>query len=124
MIILVKLTRTQEERKQGKRFTSRQERGKKGETGKRFTSGGQKKGNKEAIHIKAGTREERKQGRQFNCGLRVNYLYVPDAARVLLLDIYHKDETDDLAAAEKRQLAVLAQAYREEVRRVHGRKGK
>ena len=57
-------------------------------------------------------------------GLRVVYLYVPETDRILLLDVYDKDEADDLTPNEKRLLAALAQAYREEVRREQGRKGR
>ena len=56
-------------------------------------------------------------------GLRIIYLHVPDAGRVLLLDVYDKDEADDLMPDEKRLLDSLAQAYREEVRRSQERKG-
>jgi hypothetical protein len=44
-------------------------------------------------------------------------LYVPDADRVFLVDVYDKDEADDLTFDEKRLLASLAETYREEVRR-------
>ena len=56
-------------------------------------------------------------------GLRVIYLHVPDAARILLLDVYDKDEADDLTPNEKRMLASLAQAYRDEARQAYDRKG-
>ena len=58
-----------------------------------------------------------RRGKGTRGGLRIIYLYVPDADRVLLLDVYDKDETDDLTHQEKRQLASLAQSYRKEVRR-------
>lgn len=54
-------------------------------------------------------------------GLRIIYLHVPEADRVLLLDVYDKDEVDDLTSSEKRLLASLAQAYRDEVHRAQGR---
>lgn len=47
-------------------------------------------------------------------GVRVIYLYVPEAQRIDLLDIYGKDEKDDLTAAEKKVLAQLAAAARQE----------
>src|SRR5580700_5731939 len=40
-------------------------------------------------------------------GLRVIYLYVPEAFRIDLIDIYGKDEKDDLTPAEKKILARL-----------------
>ena len=65
-----------------------------------------------------------RRGKGTRGGLRIVYLYVPDADRVLLLDVYDKDEADDLTPDEKRLLASLAQAYREEVRRSLERKGR
>lgn len=47
-------------------------------------------------------------------GARVIYLHVPDAKRFYLLDIYGKNEKDNLAAAEKKALAKLAAAYKQE----------
>lgn len=41
-------------------------------------------------------------------GARLIYLYVPEARHFYLLDIYGKDEKDDLSASEKRALARLA----------------
>jgi hypothetical protein len=49
--------------------------------------------------------------------LRIIYLHVADADRVLLLVVYDKDEADDLSAAEKKELSALADEYRAEVRR-------
>ena len=42
-------------------------------------------------------------------GARVIYLYVPEARRFFLLDIYGKDEKDDLSSQEKKSLAKLAE---------------
>jgi len=41
-------------------------------------------------------------------GLRVIYLYLPEQSWVFLLDIYGKDEKDDLSREEKKMLASLA----------------
>jgi hypothetical protein len=41
-------------------------------------------------------------------GARVIYLHVPEAKRFFMLDVYGKDEKDDLSASEKRELASLA----------------
>jgi len=41
-------------------------------------------------------------------GARVIYLYVPEAKWFFMLDIYGKDEKDDLSAGEKKELAKLA----------------
>ena len=51
---------------------------------------------------------EREQG-----GLRVIYLYLPEQGWVFLLDIYGKDEKDDLSREEKKVLASLASRIRE-----------
>ncbi len=42
-------------------------------------------------------------------GARVIYLHVPMAKRFYLLDIYGKDEKDDLSNDEKKQLRKLAE---------------
>ena len=65
-----------------------------------------------------------RRGKGARGGLRVIYLHVPDVQRVLLLDVYDKEEADDLTPVEKRLLASLAQAYREETRQVQKRKGR
>lgn len=57
-------------------------------------------------------------------GLRIIYLHVPDVDRVLLLDVYDKDEAQDLTKDEKRALSALAQEYRDEVRRAAEWKGR
>lgn len=41
-------------------------------------------------------------------GARVIYLYVPEAKRFYLIDIYGKDEKDDLNADEKKAMARIA----------------
>jgi hypothetical protein len=55
-----------------------------------------------------------RRGKGARGGLRVIYLYVPEAERILLLDVYDKGEAEDLSPAEKRQLVELAGAYRRE----------
>src|SRR5215208_4366322 len=47
-------------------------------------------------------------------GFRVIYLDIPEVDCVLLLDIYGKDEKDDLNAAEKKLLKLLAQELKQE----------
>src|SRR5438874_1679235 len=44
-----------------------------------------------------------KRGKGKRGGARVIYLYVPTARQFYLLDIYGKDEKDDLSADEKKQ---------------------
>jgi hypothetical protein len=47
-------------------------------------------------------------------GLWVVYLHVPEASRVDFFDVYEKDEKDDLTPQEKKMLAELAKAVRQE----------
>ncbi len=47
-------------------------------------------------------------------GLRVIYLYVPEARRVDFFDVYGKDEKDDLTPKEKKILSDLAKRIRQE----------
>lgn len=49
---------------------------------------------------------QRGKGKRGGC--RLIYLYVPEARCFYLLDIYGKNEKDDLSAAEKKVLAQLA----------------
>ena len=47
-------------------------------------------------------------------GLRVVYLYIPQAFRIDLIDVYGKDEKADLAPQEKKTLRGLAAQMRQE----------
>jgi hypothetical protein len=42
-------------------------------------------------------------------GVRIIYLYIPEVFRIDLIDIYGKDEKDDLSPKEKKILSRLAQ---------------
>lgn len=53
-----------------------------------------------------------RRGKGTRGGLRIIYLYVPETCRVLLLDVYDKNEADDLTADERKLLANLADDYR------------
>ena len=48
-----------------------------------------------------------KRGQGKRGGARVIYLYVPEAKWFFMLDIYGKDEQDDLSPAQKKTLAQL-----------------
>ena len=48
-----------------------------------------------------------KRGQGKRGGARVIYLYVPEAKWFFMLDIYGKDEKDDLSPAQKKTLAQL-----------------
>jgi hypothetical protein len=53
------------------------------------------------------------RGKGSRGGLRVIYLYLPEQSWVFLLDIYGKDEKDDLSGQEKKVLASLAGRIRD-----------
>jgi hypothetical protein len=55
-----------------------------------------------------------KRGKGKRGGARVIYLYVPTAKRFYLLDVYDKDEKDDLSAHEKKQLRHLSELLKKE----------
>lgn len=56
-----------------------------------------------------------KRGKGKRGGARVIYLHIPEAKRFFMLDIYDKDEQEDLSAAERKLLAKLAGDYKREV---------
>ena len=45
-------------------------------------------------------------------GARVVYLHIPEVGQFLMLDIYGKNEKDDLTPTEKRDLRELAREYK------------
>jgi hypothetical protein len=45
-------------------------------------------------------------------GARVIYLHIPEANQFLMLDIYGKNEKDDLTSTEKKDLRDLAREYK------------
>ncbi len=49
-------------------------------------------------------------------GLRVIYLHLPELNWIFLLDIYGKDDKDDLSAGEKKVLSQLANRLKEEAK--------
>ena len=65
-----------------------------------------------------------RRGKGTRGGLRIIYLYVVEAKRIFLLDVYDKDEADDLTHEEKRALAFQAKAYHEETYNKLKRKGR
>lgn len=56
-----------------------------------------------------------RRGKGARGGLRIIYLYVPEARHVLLLDVYDKAEANDLTTQERKVLAALAARFREEI---------
>ena len=57
-----------------------------------------------------------RRGKGRRGGLRIIYLYLPEISWIFLLDIYGKDEKDDLPANEKQVLARLAAQVKAEAR--------
>jgi hypothetical protein len=55
-------------------------------------------------------------------GARVIYLHVPEANIIFMLDIYGKDEQDDLDTTQKKNLKELARQYKREAALQAGRK--
>jgi mRNA-degrading endonuclease RelE of RelBE toxin-antitoxin system len=47
-------------------------------------------------------------------GLRIVYLYIPEAYRIDLVDIYGKGEKTGLSSQEKRDLAALVRQWKQE----------
>lgn len=68
-----------------------------------------------------------RRGKGKRGGARVIYLYVPEAKWVFLLDVYGKNEKDDLNAAERKVLSGLVEELkrqaREAAQRGKGRQG-
>jgi len=52
---------------------------------------------------------DRRRGMGKRGGLRVIYLHLPELAALYLLDVYGKDEADDLTARERKELRALAE---------------
>ncbi|MBI1785641.1 type II toxin-antitoxin system RelE/ParE family toxin [Candidatus Sumerlaeota bacterium] len=55
---------------------------------------------------------DRNRGKGKRGGARVIYLYVPEARWFLLLDVYGKNEKEDLGTAEKKILSRLAAEFK------------
>lgn len=60
-----------------------------------------------------------KRGKGKRGGARVIYLFVTAASRFYMLDIYGKDEKDDLSASDKRELRRLAEQLKREAKTEH-----
>ncbi len=53
-----------------------------------------------------------KRGKGKRGGARVIYLYVPQVSRFYMIDIYGKDEQDDLSQADRKAFRELAEAIK------------
>lgn len=69
-----------------------------------------------ASHLRKLRWGDKRRGMGKRGGLRVIYLHVPDIRVIYLLDVYGKDEADDLTPAERRELQMLAQTLIKELR--------
>jgi hypothetical protein len=54
-------------------------------------------------------------------GVRVIYLHIPAARRFYMLDVYGKNEKEDLSASEKKLLRQLAENLKREAKAVYER---
>jgi hypothetical protein len=55
-----------------------------------------------------------RRGKGKRSGARVIYLHVPEAKRFYMLDVYGKDEKDDLTPVQKKELRELADRLKKE----------
>jgi hypothetical protein len=62
-----------------------------------------------------------KRGKGKRGGVRVIYLHVPGARRFYMLDLYGKNEKEDLSSAEKKELRHLAEVLKREALAAHER---
>lgn len=65
-----------------------------------------------------------KRGKGRRSGVRVIYLHVNEANIIFLMDIYGKDEQDDLTAGQKKILKSLADTYKRAAIRATDTRGK
>jgi mRNA-degrading endonuclease RelE of RelBE toxin-antitoxin system len=56
-----------------------------------------------------------KRGKGKRSGARLIYLYLPQIEHFLMLDIYGKNEKEDLSANDKKDLRQLAQLFKEQM---------
>ena len=64
---------------------------------------------------------DRRRGKGKRGGLRVIYIHIPDLHVLFMLDVYGKDEADDLTTDEKRVLQGLAKQLVEELHKRNDR---
>lgn len=55
---------------------------------------------------------DNRRGKGKRGGLRIIYLHLPEYQRLLLIDVYDKDEQSDLSALERKQLKKLVDDYK------------
>jgi hypothetical protein len=59
---------------------------------------------------------DKRRGMGKRGGLRVIYIHIPDLRVLFMLDVYGKDEADDLTSGEKKELQAFAKQLTEELR--------
>ncbi len=59
---------------------------------------------------------DKRRGMGKRGGLRVIYIHIPDLGVLFLLDVYGKDEADNLSNDEKQELTMFAKQLVEELR--------
>jgi hypothetical protein len=64
---------------------------------------------------------DKRRGMGKRGGLRVIYIHILDLAVLFMLDVYGKDEADDLSNEEKKELRALAKELADELRERHKR---
>ncbi len=69
------------------------------------------------LRIRDPKRQKGKRG-----GARIIYLHIPEVGQFLMLDVYGKNEKDDLTFAEKKEFRELAREYRRQVVKAIGEK--
>ncbi len=69
------------------------------------------------LRIRDRKRQKGKRG-----GARIIYLHLAEIGQFLMLDVYSKNEKEDLAPADKRELRALAREYRIQVIRSYRKK--
>jgi len=64
---------------------------------------------------------DKRRGMGKRGGLRVIYIHIPDLTVLFMLDVYGKDEADDLTNGEKKELQTMAKQLIDELRERHKR---
>jgi hypothetical protein len=64
-----------------------------------------------------------RRGKGKRGGARIIYLHVPEVNWIYLLDIYGKDEKDDLSAGERKVLRLLAEEFKKQAMRAKRARG-
>jgi hypothetical protein len=72
--------------------------------------------------LRKGRTADAKRGKGKRGGARVIYLHGAAAKLFYMLDVYGKDEKDDLTAPEKKQLRLLAEQLKRETTVAHERR--